>query len=75
MPRQEQEVAGYEARARRRLIVYRRLTVLLKREGWPVNAKRIYRLYDDEGLTVRTKPRKRPPVVRACRCQRRRVPM
>ena len=24
---------------------YRRLTVLLKREGWPVNAKRIYRLY------------------------------
>jgi putative transposase len=38
---------------------YRRLTVLLKREGWPVNAKRIYRLYGDEGLTVRTKPRKR----------------
>ena len=24
---------------------YRRLTVLLKREGCPVNAKRIYRLY------------------------------
>ena len=23
---------------------YRRLTVLLTREGWPVNAKRIYRL-------------------------------
>ena len=38
---------------------YRRLTVLLKREGWRVNAKRIYRLYADEGLTVRTKPRKR----------------
>ena len=38
---------------------YRRLTVLLKREGWPVNAKRVYRLYLDEGLTVRTKPRKR----------------
>ena len=37
----------------------RRLTVLLKREGWPVNAKRIYRLYGNEGLTVRTKPRKR----------------
>jgi putative transposase len=35
------------------------LTVLLKREGWRVNAKRIYRLYVDEGLTVRTKPRKR----------------
>jgi putative transposase len=38
---------------------YRRLTVLLKREGWRVNAKRIYRLYGDEGLTVRTTPRKR----------------
>lgn len=38
---------------------YRRLTVLLKREGWRVNAKRIYRLYQDEGLTVRTKPRRR----------------
>jgi putative transposase len=24
---------------------YRRLTVLLRREGWRVNAKRIYRLY------------------------------
>jgi len=33
---------------------YRRLTVLLKREGWPVNAKRIYRLYIEEGLIVRT---------------------
>lgn len=27
---------------------YRRLTVLLKREGWAVNAKRIYRLYSEE---------------------------
>jgi putative transposase len=31
---------------------YRRLTVLLKREGWQVNAKRIYRLYLEEGLIV-----------------------
>jgi putative transposase len=38
---------------------YRRLTVLLKRNGWEVNAKRIYRLYQEEGLTVRTKKRKR----------------
>jgi putative transposase len=38
---------------------YRRLTVLLKREGWPVNHKRVYRLYGLEGLTVRTKPRRR----------------
>jgi putative transposase len=36
---------------------YRRLTVLLKREGWRVNAKRIYHLYTEEGLTVRTKYR------------------
>ena len=38
---------------------YRRLTVLLKREGWAVNAKRIYRLYSEEGLTVRTQSRKK----------------
>lgn len=38
---------------------YRRLTVLLRREGWKVNAKRIYRLYSEEGLTVRTKGRKK----------------
>jgi putative transposase len=36
---------------------YRRLTVLLRRDGWHVNAKRIYRLYTEEGLTVRTKHR------------------
>ena len=34
---------------------YRRLTVLLRREGWHVNAKRIYRLYREEELIVRTK--------------------
>jgi transposase InsO family protein len=33
---------------------YRRLTVLLRREGWAVNAKRIYRLYDEEALTLLT---------------------
>jgi putative transposase len=38
---------------------YRRLTTLLRREGWPVNAKRIYRLYALEGLAVRTKRRKK----------------
>lgn len=36
---------------------YRRLTVLLRRDGWRVNAKRVYRLYRAEGLTVRTKHR------------------
>lgn len=43
---------------------YRRLTVLLRRDGWRVNAKRIYRLYTEEGLTVRTKMRVR--AVRRC---------
>ena len=39
---------------------YRRLHVLLRREGWQVNAKRIYRLYNEEGLSIRTRvPRRR----------------
>jgi putative transposase len=38
---------------------YRRLTVLLKREGWKIGAKRIYRLYDEENLKVRSVERKK----------------
>ena len=38
---------------------YRRLTVLLQREGWEVNHKRIYRIYGEEELLVRTKRRKK----------------
>jgi transposase InsO family protein len=38
---------------------YRRLTVMLRREGWVVNPKRIYRLYTEDGLAVRTKVRKK----------------
>ncbi len=38
---------------------YQRLTVLLKREGWKVNHKRILRLYREEGLGLRTKRRKK----------------
>lgn len=38
---------------------YRRLHILLKREGWVVNHKKLYRLYHEEGLTVRTKKRKK----------------
>jgi len=39
---------------------YRRLHVLLRREGWMVNAKRVYRLYSEEGLSIRRKtPRRR----------------
>ena len=36
---------------------YRRLTVLLRREGWAVNAKRVYRLYREEELQVQTAKR------------------
>ncbi|GJD92991.1 IS3 family transposase ISMra1 [Methylobacterium iners] len=38
---------------------YRRLHVLLRREGWRVNHKRTYRLYRDEGLSIRSKLPKR----------------
>ncbi len=38
---------------------YRRLTVLLRREGRRVNAKRVYRLYREEGLMVRVKRRRK----------------
>lgn len=38
---------------------YRRLTVLLRRAGWKVNAKRVYRLYDEENLKVRSVERKK----------------
>ncbi len=32
---------------------YRRLHVLLQREGWKVNPKRVYRIYQVEGLSLR----------------------
>jgi transposase InsO family protein len=31
---------------------YRRIHVLLRREGWPVNSKRVYRLYREMGPTT-----------------------
>jgi putative transposase len=34
---------------------YRRLHLLLRREGWMINAKRVYRLYKLEGLSLRLK--------------------
>jgi len=48
---------------------YRRLHVLLRREGWSVNHKRVYWLYRDEGLALkRKKPkRRRSPVARSGR--------
>ena len=37
---------------------YRKIRVLLKREGWNVGKKLVYRLYKEEGLTLRHKPRR-----------------
>lgn len=41
---------------------HRRVHVLLRREGWTINLKRVYRLYREEGLSLR---RKRPQRRRA----------
>ena len=48
---------------------YRRLHVLLRREGWQINVKRVARLYRQEGLSLRAKApkRRRSAVVRRVR--------
>lgn len=38
---------------------YNRIAVLLRRDGWMVNHKRVRRLYREENLTIRTKTPKR----------------
>jgi len=38
---------------------YRRVHVMLRREGWSDNVKRVYRLYQAEGLSLRLKRPKR----------------
>jgi len=39
---------------------YRRLHILLTREGWQINHKRVYRIYTEEGLTMhRRRPKRR----------------
>lgn len=44
---------------------YRQVHTLLRREGWPVNHKLVYRLYREEGLSLRRKrPRRRRSAVR-----------
>jgi putative transposase len=43
---------------------YRRLHIMLLREGRVVNRKRVYRLYRREGLAVRKRPRKKLRAVR-----------
>lgn len=48
---------------------YRRLHILLRREGWAVNAKRVYRLYCEENLQMRTRTLRRRV---SCRTRRQR---
>jgi transposase len=48
-----------ERAAQKRRYGYRRIQVLLRREGWSVNHKRTYRLYREQGLMVRKRKRKR----------------
>lgn len=38
---------------------YRRLHVMLRREGWHINHKRVYRLYREEGLGIRVKRKRK----------------
>ena len=64
--------------AERRRFGYRRLTVMLRREGRTVNHKRVYRLYREEGLAVRRKRKgkraagaARQPRTTPTRCQER----
>ena len=47
---------------------YERLHTLLVREGWQINLKRVYRLYHEEGLSLRLKTKKK-------RISARRVPL
>jgi putative transposase len=60
-PRDDQVLRGRlrTLAAERLRFGYRRLQVLLRREGLVANHKRVYRLYHAEGLAVRRKLRKR----------------
>jgi putative transposase len=54
---------------------YRRVHVMLKRDGWPIGRNLVYRLYREEGLALRNKrPRRRKMVVdRQARCNPKRA--
>lgn len=53
----------------RRRFGYRRLHVLLKREGMHANHKRVFRIYSEEGLKVRKRKRKRVAQARGRRLE------
>ena len=46
-----------ELASERRRFGYRRLHILLRREGWDVNHKAVHRIYREEGLQVRKRKR------------------
>ena len=48
-----------ELAALKRRYGYRRLHVLLRREGWEINHKRTFRVYQAAGLSIRRRKRKR----------------
>lgn len=58
VPEGLRERIGEIAAAKRRY-GYRRVHVLLRREGWTINHKRTHRLYREAGLQVRKRARKR----------------
>jgi putative transposase len=64
--RDDSELAGLlrEKALERKRWGYRRLHVLVRREGMEVNLKRTYRVYRDEGLQVRRRKRKRHRMAR-----------
>jgi putative transposase len=60
--RRDQDVLGTRLRelaVARPRFGYRRLHVLLRRDGWCVNHKRVWRIYRAEGLAVRRRKRKK----------------
>ena len=70
-PQDELRLRVRELAASRVRYGYRRIHVLLRREGWPVNHKRVCRLYRDNGLAIRAKTprRRRAPQYRATRSE------
>jgi putative transposase len=68
-PQEELRARIHEFAAQRPRWGYRQIHTLLRREGWPVNLKRVQRIYREEGLAVRRKGKKRrsqqPRVIRA----------
>jgi putative transposase len=58
-PQEELRMRLRELAGTRTRYGYRRLTVMLRREGWKVNTKRVYRIYREENLGVRTTQRKK----------------